>query len=194
LVRLLAAAYSAMSTWLLHHVGASSSQIAEAYELVSTGLDEDHAFVRRAGADVALIAAGVRLQRQARLAVNDSRHLIERDLAKSLEFIDPRAAALHLARQLTGLADDLLGLVAGDQIGDDRILNCRVPDAALPVLRALDRGFGPALGGRADPGRGKRHAVRPTESDTAATFAWLLESGSADMNLRLHTRCRSSVE
>ena len=144
------------------------------HELASTGLDEDHAFVRRAGADVALLAAGVRIRSRTRLVAGESCDLTELDVAQLHAFTDPRPAALHLARQLTGLAEDLLGLVTGDQIGDDQILNCRVPEAALPILRALDRGFGQVLNGRSDPGQSERHAARPS---AATTLAWLLASG-----------------
>jgi hypothetical protein len=145
--QLLAAACSTMSTWLLHHAGARSFQIAAAHELASTGLDQEHAFIRRAGADVALLAAGVRIRSRTRLVAGESCDLTELDVTQLHAFTDPRPAALHLARQLTGLAEDLLGLVTGDQIGDDQILNCRVPEAALPILRALDRGFGQVLNG-----------------------------------------------
>jgi hypothetical protein len=176
--RLLAAACSAMSTWLLHHADASSSQIAAVYEIVSTGLDQEHVFIRRSGADIALLAAGIRIEPCTQLAAGP-RHLNATDLAKLHAFTDPRAAALDLARQLTGLADDRLGLVAGDQIGEDQILNCRVPDAARPILRALDRGFGAVFAERPDLSRPKRHATRASATDNgaAATLAWLLESG-----------------
>jgi hypothetical protein len=176
--RLLAAACSAMSTWLLHHAGASSSQIAAAYEVVSAGLDEDHAFIRRSGADIALLTAGARIEPGARLTAQPHQ-LSASDLAKLLEFTDPRTAALHLARQLTGLADDLVTLVAGDQISDHQILNRRAPDEALPILRALDRGFGPVFDVRPDLGRVKSYAARApaTNSGAAATLAWLFESG-----------------
>jgi len=176
--RLLAAACSAMSAWLLHHANASSSQIAAAHEIVSTGLDQEHAFIRRCGADIAVLAAGIRTDAAAQLPA-ESYDLNATDLSKLHAFTDPRAAALDLARQLTGLTEDLLGLVAGDQIGDDQILNCRVPDEALPILCALDRGFGPAFDGRADLARSKRHEAREpaTDDGAAATLAWLLESG-----------------
>ncbi len=176
--RTLAAACSALSTWLLHNAGASSSQIAAAYEVVSTGLDREHAFIRRSGAEIALLAAGIRIKACTQLTA-PSRQLDAADLAKLQAFTDPRAAALDLARQLTGLTDDLLGLVAGDQIGGEQILNCRVPDAALPILCALDRGFGPVFDERVDLARSKRRAalVPATDDSAAATLAWLLESG-----------------
>jgi hypothetical protein len=111
--RLLAAACSAMSTWLLHHAGATSSQIGAAYEVISIGLDEDHAFVRCSGSDLALLAAGVRIERRTRLPAQRS-HLSEPDLVALHEFTDPASAAIQLANQLTGISD-LRGLVTGDQ-------------------------------------------------------------------------------
>lgn len=48
--------------------------------------------------------------------------------------------------QLTGLSPDVLRMVGGDEITDDAILGCRVPERARPVLRALSTCYGPVLG------------------------------------------------
>jgi hypothetical protein len=62
--------------------------------------------------------------------------------AKQIErihgYIDPARAGYELARLATGLPDEMLALIGGDQITDDAILGCPVPEPARPILRAID--------------------------------------------------------
>lgn len=103
-----------------------------------------------------------------------------------------------LAELITGLPATLLDLIAGDQIADDAILGCPVPDRARAVLRALETRHEPVLEGLGGPTydtpRATRHASWPlAEQVFASAVRWLLRGRAAsipvsDMNARLRTR------
>ncbi len=60
-------------------------------------------------------------------------------------YTDPATAGYDLAKLITGLPDELLALIGRDQISDDAILGCPVPQAARPILRAIEERHEPIL-------------------------------------------------
>ncbi len=84
------------------------------------------------------------------------------------------------------IGDQLLELIAGDQISDEAILGCQVPERARPILRAVDgrqepvlrRPGGPVLLGPVDaPGP----LGAPVDEAFASAVSWLLKADSADI-------------
>ena len=178
--RLLEAAFSTLSMWLHRNPTAADSRVAAACEIVSIGIDENHSFIRTSGAHIALLAAGRRPPQRDTSRISTS-SAIDPDVGPLLEYLDPKAAGFRLAQQITGLPDDLLGLIAADQISDSAILRRIVPDTALPILRALERGYEPAL---ADLNSRERVAADELSTRTARhvdeasrILARLLETG-----------------
>jgi hypothetical protein len=53
-------------------------------------------------------------------------------------YTSPARAGYQLAKLITGLPDELLALIGSDPITDYAVLGCPVPDAAWPILRAIE--------------------------------------------------------
>jgi hypothetical protein len=71
-----------------------------------------------------------------------------------LSDIDPVHAALEFLRAWTGLPDDLLTLIAPEQVTASSVAGIDIPTSVRPIFRALTRN-----GGRWCPGRQRRHAL-----------------------------------
>ena len=89
---------------------------------------------------------------------------------------------------MTGLVDEMLELIAGDQISDEAILGCLVPEGARPILRALDDHHEPVLRRPGGPvvlpvgdARGARSAS--AEEAVATALGWLLRDRDARIPL-----------
>lgn len=78
-------------------------------------------------------------------------------------------AGYQLAKIITGLPDELLALIGRDQITDDAILGCPVPDTAQPILRAIEERHEPVLEiPWCDPRRAAREHHGPRQLDRGA--------------------------
>lgn len=103
------------------------------------------------------------------------------DIAQVLAFTDARAGARELATLLTGLAPDLLDLVAGDQITDESVLGLIAPEPLRPVLRALARATGPIFPRPAQHQRSRADAREAAETrDPLIAILMPLLSGRAN--------------
>jgi hypothetical protein len=182
--QLLAAAFRTLTGWLAVNRHSTSERLAQAIAVVGAGTDPEQAHTRRTGAQLALTIA--------RLPTATSRTLPvapngpdAASLAAIHEYTSPSVAGYILAARVTGLPDDLVELIGGDQIGDDHILGTLVPALARPVLRALGRGYDPVL----IPPRSRTRlprlpaahetvATRPPDPDSEfhARLEWLLRS------------------
>ncbi len=101
-------------------------------------------------------------------------------LATIHEYTSPSVAGYILAARVTGLADDLVELIGGDQISNDHILGTPVPALARPVLRALRPCYDPILipPRHAPPAARETIATHPPDPDSEfhAKLEWLLRS------------------
>jgi hypothetical protein len=78
----------------------------------------------------------------------------------------------------------MLELIAGDQITDEAILGCPVPERARPILRALDDHHVPVLRRPGGPvvqpvGDARAAHAAPTEEALATALGWLLHERDA---------------
>jgi len=105
-----------------------------------------------------------------------------------LAYTDAAVAGHLLAGLVSGLADEMLDPIAGDQITEDAILGCPVPERARPILRALDDHHEPILrrpgGPIALPVADARAARSAPEDEAVATsVGWLLRNRDAHIPL-----------
>ena len=131
----------------------ASTELAGALTVVLAADDGEQAYVRRCGAELALAVNQVPIPKSlppARYPQSpDPRHV-----ETILSHTSPWTACYELAKLVTGLSDELLALIGGDQVTDDAILGCAVPEAARPILRAVNDGREPVRSFRShtDPG------------------------------------------
>jgi hypothetical protein len=122
----------------------ASTELAGALTVVLAADDGEQAYVRRCGAELALAVNQVPIPKSlppARYPQSpDPRHV-----ETILSHTSPWTACYELAKLVTGLSDELLALIGGDQVTDDAILGCAVPEAARPILRAVNDGREPVL-------------------------------------------------
>jgi hypothetical protein len=112
--------------------------------VVGAAEDPEQAYVRRCGAELALICDQIPIPLVPPLALRP-RLLTTEDIDAIRAYVDPAAAGYQLARRITGLPDGLVALIGGDQITDSAILGCPVPEPVRPILRAVDDRSEPVL-------------------------------------------------
>jgi hypothetical protein len=122
----------------------SRREIARASHVVCAAEDCEQAYIRRCGAEIALINAQIAFPPTAALAL-PARTPTAEQIQAIHAYTSPAAAGYQLAKLITSLPDDLLGLIGGDQITDDAILGCPVPEPARAILRAIDDRHEPVL-------------------------------------------------
>ena len=184
--RLLFGSLSTLSAWQWRCGGdVTPRQVRRALRLVSTANDPDQAYTRRCGAQLALLCAGIPVPRTRPLAPH-GRPLTDAQLDVIHGYTTSWVAGYVLAELITGLPAALVDLIAGDQITDDAILGCMVPDRAQAILRALDTHHEAALQGPAgpthDPPFADGHSPWPhAEQLFAAAVGWLLNGRAASI-------------
>jgi hypothetical protein len=119
--------------------------------------------------------------------------------AKQIErihaYTDPARAGCELARLTTGLPDEMLALVGGDQITDDAILGCPVPEPARPILRAIDETNEAAFHMFVDTAPEPIEDAASADYEFAAALGWLLRGRSSRIPAReLTPKVRSQFE
>jgi hypothetical protein len=112
--------------------------------VVGAAEDPEQAYVRRCGAELALICDQIPIPLVSPLALRP-RPLTTQDIDAIHAYIDPAAAGYQLAKRITGLPDGLVALIGGDQITDSAILGCTVPEPVRPILHAVDDRSEPVL-------------------------------------------------
>ena len=180
-----------------YRVFMTRGDVRRALRVISTADDPEQAFIRSCGARLALLCDGIPVPRTRALKFRE-RPLTHAQIDHAHSYTSPRAAGYLLAELVTGLPPVLLDLIAGDQITDDAILGCTVPNRARPVLRALESGHEPVLEPPGGPTyelpRTTRHPSWPhTEQLFADAVRQLLRGRAAtvldsDLNARLRAR------
>jgi hypothetical protein len=135
--RLLRHSMITLAGWCRSLEPSERDAIEPAFRLVSTAADPEQAYIRQCGAELALIDHQIPVPPTTPLALPPCT-----TTAKQIEtihaYIDPATAGYHLAKLITGLPDPLLATIGRDQITDDTILERLVPEAARPILRAIE--------------------------------------------------------
>lgn len=122
----------------------SLAEIETTSRLVSAADDPDEAYIRRCGAELGLLGNQVPIRPTSPPAL-DPHVPTGTEIDAIHAYTDPATAGYQLAKLITGLSDEMLRLVGGDQITDEAILGCPVPNAARAILRALDDEREPVL-------------------------------------------------
>ncbi len=144
--------------------GWTSAELARAIGEVSTADDPEQAYVRRCGAEMALILHRLPVPSSRPLRLRGQR-VTHAQLRAIHAYTSAAEAGYRLAELITGLPDELLELIGGDQITENTIVGCPVPDVAKSIVRALDDHTAPALsrpGSQLDAGY-----VEPQQSTAA---------------------------
>lgn len=184
--RLLVGSLSTLSAWQWRcGDDVTQGQVRRTLRVISTANDPDQAYIRRCGAQLALLCAGIPVPRTRPLTLQ-GRPLTNAQLDALHGYTAPWIAGYVLAELITGLPPALVDLIAGDQITDDAILGCPVPDRSQAVLRALDTHHEAALQGPAgptyDPPLAEGHTSWPhAEQLFAAAVGWLLSGRAASI-------------
>jgi hypothetical protein len=110
-------------------------EIRRGLSLVSAAEDPEQAYIRRCGAELALICDQIPIPLVSPLALR-ARPLTTEDIDAIRAPADPAAAGYQLAKRITGLPDGLVALIGGDQITDTTILGCLVPEPVRPARTA----------------------------------------------------------
>jgi hypothetical protein len=120
------------------------SEIERAFRVLVAADDPELAYVRRCGAELALLTHQIPTLPAAPLSLRP--HPVPaRKIDAVHAYTNPARAGYHLARMVTGLPDELLALIGYEQITDQTILGCPVPEAARPILRAIEERHEPVL-------------------------------------------------
>lgn len=119
-------------------------EIASAFRVLVEADDSELAYVRRCGAELALMTHQVPMLSAGPLSLRPH-PATAREIDAALAYTYPARAGYQLAKLITGLPDELLALMGYDQITDDAVLGCPVPDAARPILHAIEDRHGPVL-------------------------------------------------
>jgi hypothetical protein len=190
--RLLVGSLKTLGAWQ-YRVFVSRGQVRRALRVISTADDPEQAYIRCCGAQLALLCDGIPAPRTRPLKLR-GRPLTNAQIDVTMRFSD---AGCPTARGPFCTAV-LLDLIAGDQIADDAILGCRVPDRARAVLHGLETGHEPVLDGPGGatyelPRATRRASWSQAEQLFAAAVRWLLRGRAAripvsDMNTRLPAR------
>lgn len=141
---LLFATYETLERWLLAHPQATRKQLCQAIRVMRAAHDPNQRHIRESAIRVALHSVGIVISRR-RASPFSPRPVSDSQIDEVIAYISAPSAGYTLAELLTGLRPDLLQLIGGDQVTDDSIIGCRVPERARPLLRALSRFSGPVL-------------------------------------------------
>jgi hypothetical protein len=96
-------------------------EIRSGLRLVGAAEDPEQAYVRRCGAELALICDQIPIPLVPPLALRPL-PLTTEDIDAIRAHTDPAAAGYQLAKRITGLPDGLVALIGGDQITESAIL------------------------------------------------------------------------
>jgi hypothetical protein len=120
------------------------AEIARAFRVLIEADDPELTYTRRCGAELALITHQIPALPAAPLSLRP--HPATARVVDALHgYTNPARAGYQLAKLITGLPDELLALIGHDQITADAILGCLVPQAARPILRAIEERHEPVL-------------------------------------------------
>jgi hypothetical protein len=119
--RLLVGSLKTLGAWRWSWGYVTRGQVARVLRLVSAADDPEQAYVRRCGAEPALIGAGIPVPTPRPLRVR-GRSLTSVQIDPVHAYTAPRVAGYVLAELVTGLPAELLGLIGGDQISEKAIL------------------------------------------------------------------------
>jgi hypothetical protein len=161
--------------------------------VVSAAADAEQAYIRRCGAELALLRDGIPVARARPLSLR-GRSLTSAQIDQVHAYTAPRVAGYLLAELVTGLPAELLQLIGGDQVSANAILGCPVPEGARAVLRALEDRHEPVLGSpegpQFEPLPARPAFRRPTDQAFAAAVAELLRGRIpiGDMTPRVRAR------
>ncbi|MGO9750990.1 MAG: hypothetical protein ACLP8S_14895 [Solirubrobacteraceae bacterium] len=143
---LLFATYN-LERWLLAHPRATDEQLHRAVDVMRIAHDPSQRHIRACAITAALNSAGIAPPPPGGARPFKARVLRDRHIDQALAYSHALEAGYTLSKHLTGFPPDLLHIIGGDQIIDDAIIGCRVPERARPILRALiPRYSGPVLG------------------------------------------------
>jgi hypothetical protein len=125
------------------------AEIERAFRVLIEADDPELAYIRRCGAELALISHQIPALPAAPLSLRPhplrTHPATPREIDALHAHTDPARAGYELAKLITGLPDELLALIGYDQITDHSILGCLVPQAARPILRAIEESHEPVL-------------------------------------------------
>jgi hypothetical protein len=141
---LIYATYRTREHWLLRHPGHTPDQLRRAVAIMRTADDPNQRHLRNCAITVLLHSLGVAVPPPVGPPFAP-RALTHSQIDEALAHINCPNAGYVLAEHLTGLPPDLLALIGGDQITENSILGCRVPDRARPITRVLSGGTYPGL-------------------------------------------------
>jgi len=137
---LFAAAFRTLAGWLYMNYRPTPGAVA----VVTAAREPEQAFVRRCGAELALIRQGLPAPHVGHALVDPSRNR-KADLARPRAYTDPAHAGYELVGEITGLSTELLEMIGGDQLDSTTILGAPAPPEAQPVLRAIASSCEPVL-------------------------------------------------
>lgn len=161
-------------------------EIERTFRLLIEAGDPELAYVRRCGAELALLTHQIPTLPAAPLSLRPNQ-LTAQEIDSVHAYTYPARAGYQLAKLLTRLPDELLALIGYDQITDDAILGCPVPDAARPILRAIEDRHEPVLEiPWPDPGEPREDI---TDQDNPMEIPSAIEQDFAEaLGLLLHSR------
>ena len=147
--------YRTLEHWLLNkRPDHTPDQLRQAVSIMRIADDPNQRHLRNCAITVLLHSLGVAVPRS--FAPPFTPHALTRSqIDEALAHTNCLNAGYVLAEHFTGLTPDLLALIGGDQITENSILGCRVPDRARPILRALSPGTSPGSAPRQVPGRSR---------------------------------------
>lgn len=180
--QLLVGSLKTLGAWRWSYGYVTRWQVARVLPVVSAADDPEQAHVRRCGAELALLGAGIPVPRTRPLRLW-GRSLTNAQIDAVRAHTSPWVAGYVLAELVTGLPAELLGLIGGDQISEKAILGCPVPERARAVLRALGDRHEPVLappaGAVAEPPPATRGDWTSPDRAFAAAVGWILRSPGA---------------
>ncbi len=119
-------------------------EIERAFRILVAADDPELAYIRRCGAELALLTHQIPTLPASPRSLR-SHPVTAREIDAIHAYTCAAQAGYQLAKIITGLPDELLALIGRDQIADDAILGCPVPDTARPILRAIEERHEPVL-------------------------------------------------
>jgi hypothetical protein len=173
--RLLAGSFRALDGRVWSLANPTQPEIIRALRVVSAAVDPEQAYVRRCGAEIGLIRRQLPIPLTPPLELR-ARPLTGEQIEAIHGYTGADTAGYELAKQLTGLPGDMLALIGGDQVSDEAILGCSVPEQARPILRALDDRYEHVLGvpdSMCWPPE-RIDGPEPPNDDANAILGWLL--------------------
>ena len=148
------------------------AEIARAYRVLIEADDPELAYIRGCGSELALMTHQIPALSAAPLPLC-AHAVTAREIDALHGYTNPARAGYELAKLITGLPDELLALIGYDQITDDEILGCPVPQAARPILGAIEERHEPVLDiPWPDPGDPDSN---PVDGNVAIEEPWAVE-------------------